>query len=274
MNRKALLGYVFYGVAVTVFFLYWLFPSAILERTLQTMAEDRYGLTLSVERASLTVPPGLRMARGAVAIPGRPDLVMEFRDIVIRPRMMDLARGKLAFAYHCRSHGGTLQGAVSFSNRFSMDGPMDLRAVAANVNLRQATWLGKLTGRPLEGTFRATVELRELSPGTVGGSGRLDLSLESGSFFLQEPFMGFDKFAYDRIEIKADLEESVLTVRSINLQGPDLEGTISGTVHLHTSVPNSRIALRGSASVPAMGSTFPLTLGGTLVNPRIRVGRS
>lgn len=274
MRNTPWLGYTLYGIVVTVFFAYWLFPSALLERSLERAASRWYGVDVSVESPEMTLLPGVRMAEGRVALPGRPDITITARDIVVRPKLSDLVRGKISLTYHCRSYGGQVEGSASFSNRFALSGPMNARVVVSGVNLGQARWLEILLGRRIEGTLRGFVTLGDVSPALTDGTGNLELYLERGSFELTETFMGFDRIDFDRVEMRADLAASILTVRTMLLESADMAGSINGTVNLRSHLPNSRIAFRGSASLPSLGSTLPLTLGGTLGNPRVRAGRS
>jgi len=274
MKGKALLGYTLYGIIVTVFFLYLLLPSAILERSIESFAAEQYGIVVHASAAGLTVPPGMRMERCRVSLPGRPDIMIVVQDVVVRAKLGRLLGGRLSALFHCRTYGGTLEGSAALNRRFTLTGPMDARVSASGVDLAQATWLVKLLERRVEGTLKGVVEVERITPVLTEGEGKLDMVLERGSIYMLEPFMGFERLDYDKIEIKADLVESDLTVRNITLEGPDIMGTFNGKISLHSHIPSSRMAFKGSVSLPAMGVSLPLTVGGTLADPRVRVGRS
>ena len=274
MKQKPWLGYTLYGIAVTLFFLYVLFPAAILERFFESTADRWLGLTLTVDSARLIVPPGIAMAKSEVALAGRPDLVMVARDVVLKPKLTDLVRGKLAVNFRFRSCGGGLSGTAAFSRRFACEGPMDVQMLVSDVDLSQTVWLEHFFGRQVRGVFRGSADLEGFSVAPPEGTGEVDLYLEQGSFPLPESFMGFDRIDFNQIHVRADIESSVLNVRTINFNGDGITGMLNGSVHFHRHLPSSRIAFRGSLTHPSIGGSVSLNLGGTLAQPRVRVGRS
>lgn len=274
MMKKPWLGYTLYGVVLTLLFLYGLFPSTLLERWLESVVAERYGIYLTVESAELTMPPGVRLEGSRFSFPERLDAVILLHSLSVRPKAGGLLKGKPVFAIRCEGYGGRMDGTVSFAKRFTLSEAMNFRGVVKDFDLGGAVFLANLLGRRIEGALGAIIEFSGGPANPMDGSGRIELSLARGRYHFQEAFMGLEKIEFDQVEMTADIEGRVVSVNEIRLAGSGVEGTVKGTVHLHPDLKQSRIDLRGNASVPSLERPASVIVGGTLANPTIRVGRS
>lgn len=290
-NDKKWLGYLLFGLILTVALLYYRFPSDALRDYIQSMAlRTNPPLALSVDSLELSLPIGLKLLETQVSLKHMPDKVLVRADsLLIRPKVWSLFRGKPEYRFHCVAYKGDLVGSVYVEKdgtRDFIDTEIDLR----NIHVADHAYLSQLIGRHVEGTLDGTVSYKGQRNPLADGSGQANLRLSQGRVELLQPFITLESIDFNEMEIEAGLEKQQINLSRLELKGQQLHGTLSGTITLKQELAESRLDLRGTIEPFAglfkgpggtgdtvqffkqrlKGGAFPLVIQGTVGEPKIK----
>lgn len=267
MKKKRIITYTVYTVLVTMVFLYWLFPSEVLERyIISTVAKINSTITLSIGTVTLGFPPALDMENVSLRTFRYPDSPLKADRAIVSPSIKSLLAGAPALSVRADMYDGDIKGIIGFEN--GTDVPfMKLSANGEKINVGKCSYIASLLRRTITGTLKATLTYDGTYDEIIKGNGDVDILLENGSIqFLQNMF-GFDKIDYDTIKANMTLKDRILKINEAEMVSRQLRGTLSGNIYLTPDIMKSRITLTGKADIPALGKVLTVILRGTIDNP-------
>jgi len=246
-RHKRIFGYIFYGILLLVVLLYFRFPSGAFSAYLQAKADEispRYHVLVGKVRPSL--PFGVKFLRTKVSLRGYPDKIPFFSESLrIKPEIISLVKGKSKYEFDCFAYRGEIKGYVHFTNN-RMDGPFTTSIGLQYVHLHDYGYLSTLIGRDVKGILGGTITYSGQSKLLINGVGEANLGIADGRVEILQPILGLNSVDFDELRIKMFLDKQKINVASVELEGPDLRGTLSGTISLNKDFSESTLALKGS----------------------------
>jgi type II secretion system protein N len=289
-NHRKWLGYIVFAVILSVFFLYFCFPSEAICKYLRGAAA-RFSptLALSVENIRPAFPFALRLEDTDVSVKGRPDSpVFRADSLVIMPSARVLTLRKPAFRFDCEGvYGGKIQGVIAFKT-FNLQGPFQSNMEIRSVQLGKYPCLSEWLNLDLTGVISGTVVYDCNRGDFLHGSGESELSILDSTVQLAQPFLGMEFFHFDRIDARMVLDNQRVSLDRCEFTGEQLQGKASGTIVLDVSIAESNLDLTvtleefsalvddpGVSDVVrffgqgARGGHLTINIGGTVAQPRI-----
>jgi type II secretion system protein N len=271
--NRAMVGYPLAGIAMLFLFLYLRFPGEALTDYVKAVVAARYpGVTLSIDTIRPSFPPGFAFSDITVGLRDRPDPILRADSLTIRPGGLALLGGRLAILAAAAGYGGEVRGRVEFSRPFSLEGQLTAAVDIRDLRIDKWTWLRELFARQVTGTLKGSVAFSGAAEALKNGTGTVDFTLTSGTYPLQESFLGMDKIDYSRVEGKASFRNGALKVTQLTLSGEKLRCSLKGNILLADDFQASQIDLNGTIELPLQGNKrVALTIGGTIGNPKSRI---
>ena len=78
------------------------------------------------------------------------------------------------------------------------------------------------------------------------GAGEADFRLSNGRIELQQPILSFDVVDFDDVWIKLTLKKRRIDLTHMELKGPDIYGTLTGTISIRREFMDSGLNLKGT----------------------------
>ena len=265
---KKWIGYISYGILITVVFLYYLFPSETVRNYIvSAVTNNNPGINLSIDTTKIGFPPAIRCENLAVSSKDKRDSVFKADVVKMRPAFMNLLAGRLFLLLNANVYEGNVAASVRFENRMSTEGPMEVIIGLDNINIGKCPYLRNVSNRQTDGTLKGFLRLNGEQDKIMNSTGNAEFVLVNLSIRLLKNIFGFDTLTFDRIEISMSLKNRILKMNEINFAGEQVNGTLKGNIFLQRKVAQSRLALKGNVEIPALNRKFSTFLTGTLANP-------
>lgn len=272
MKRKLLAGYIVYGILVTGLFFWWLFPAEILIDSVRSAVSARVpGLALTVEKAGLSFPPGVKLRGCTFQSKAKPSLSVILDVIEVRPVLGSVLFGDKAVLVRAKAYGGTIKARVTTPESDGGNGTVRVAAAADGIEAGKCTWIEVLAGRKFQGSVTGALAYEGTAAKPLAGSGDLSLSIEDGVIPLAGDLFGFSEIPFDTLESKATMKNRVVKIDTLNIKGPAVGGELTGRVSLREPLDRSTLALQGDVNVHALNRTMKISLTGTVEKPIPRV---
>lgn len=281
-NSRKYSLYVTYAIVVGVLFIYLLFPGEKVKDYLAFhLNETHPDLSLSIDRIRPDFPPGIRT--NGVSLYYRNSEVLGIEWASIAPKLLSLLGKKTTYAFIGRTLDGEFNGEAAILNdkdgpRFEIEGDFD------NFQISRIPALQHFSERKMTGRLSGNVIYK--GKGALGTT-RINVTLSDGELELTTPVLNLDSIAFKTLEADLVLTGERLQVKTCEITGEQMEGNLSGTIHLKKPFKESTIQLRGRLKPqPAFLSDikkiipeallprkltgrngFPVTLNGTLEEP-------
>lgn len=240
-----IVGYVLYGLAAFVIFIYVLFPYDALRRWINDSVSQG-DVRLSIARMGPTLLPGvsLRQVRLMQQSGQAPSELLHLDAVRVRPQLWPLLRGKLDayFAgtlYDGRVAGRVRQAETQGKTLWRSQARFTAVDIAKHPLVQQNAYVA-VTGR-LEGTATATMRADgELQRGEG------DFRLQPAVFAPQQAAQLLLKrdVACDTMTVKVSLAPRQWQVQNVTCEGDDVFLDMRGTVRPQPSIAKSALNLR------------------------------
>ncbi|MDP2645854.1 MAG: type II secretion system protein GspN [Desulfobacterales bacterium] len=259
--------YLIYTVAITVFFLYHLFPSdevkAHIQRSLGRLNPD---YSVRIDRIRPTFPPGLHF--NAVGLFHRNGLLLEVKKINITAKIFSLFRAQKTMSFQGSTYGGILDGVVHISKdraaqRFQVD------ARISGVQIQDISVLQKMPVKPSSGVLEATV-LLDTRP--TREPLKTNLTISDAELKLPPTFFTPGSLSFRSIRLEMALDQKTVQVRKSLISGRQIDGQFSGSVLFRNPLDKSILNLTGTIQPhPQFLANLEKTLAVNIF-PKRRVG--
>lgn len=286
---KRAIGYFLWALVLAGVLVIWRFPYQGLQRRLEAVASARLGLKFDITDMSLTIPPGLKLAKCTVRSPD-PDSkpFFEATQVHTRLKVLPLLKGNLAFTARSRAYGGSLNGSFRLAPIHNVQ-HYQLRVMGETVRLEGQAGISMVLGRTLSGEISGAIELEGDFGDLLNSTGGGKLQLVDGSCPIDSPYLKAKTL--DGLEVSTTIELSGgnLKINDCQFKGRGFQGTLSGEVKLQPSLSRSILSLAGRGeldgdliNIPAdkrrvaeaflnRGRPLPFKVRGTLAEPRLQL---
>jgi type II secretion system protein N len=250
--KKKWVGYVLYGILLTLALLIICFPSADMVSYLEaSAARMEPPLHLEVERLRPSLRLGLRLHQLELALKDEPEKTLfQADDMFLRPGLWSLLKNSLKCHIDCDAYGGKIKGTIQFKER-QTSSPFDTVAALREINMDQIPYLQELIGRTITGVLSGTVNYSGQYNLPLDGAGNADLTMSNGEvqLFAPIPFLDIEQLAFEKMALSLALKKRLLRLTQLNFEGDQLQGSLTGTIRLRDQLSKSRLDLRGKVSL-------------------------
>jgi type II secretion system protein N len=268
MRTRNWIGYALYGFLVTILFLYWCFPTALLQNYIvSSAAEVNPNIVLSVGDTGITFPPALKIEDLVVRLRQKTGATLEADSITVRPSLRNFLSRRSLFLIMASLYDGSMLAHVNFENHVGRESPVSIDLTLESTNIGKCSYIRGASGRQIEGLLTGSATFDGQWINALNGAGNAVFSLRNGSVRLLKPVFGFDRVAFDTLEGSMDLKNRVLKINTINVAGKQINGSLKGTIFLHKDITRSTLALTGNLEIPGMNRNLSVSLRGTIANP-------
>ncbi|CAN2042841.1 putative Type II secretion system protein GspN [Candidatus Magnetomoraceae bacterium gMMP-15] len=242
-NYKKILGYFLFVVLVTLFFLYYHFPSDMvgeyINKKLKQAAPD---LTILIENFEPALfPPGIVLNN--VKVDNDSGRVFESNRVKIRPKLTSLFHAKTILYFNSQNYSGILDGDLGFMQN-NPDFPINLNANWKDINISEINMVRNLNYK-INGTTNGILTYNGPKNQIINGNSEANFIILKSTIELSEPFLNMiEKIQLESIKAKFALKDKILNLKQCIIKG-DLEGSISGTISMNIPFNTSRLKIKG-----------------------------
>ena len=231
-STKKNLLYTAYIIGITVFFLWYLFPSDTLKNYLAyRLSQGNPDLTVTIDRISPVLPPGLKLHE--VDISHQDKASIEIENLKIMPGLGSLFSDTVTVDFKGRVYEGSLSGRAEISDNPKGSG-IKIDGNIAGVQVQQISALQQLSDHEISGrldgkfVYAAENQNRKLSGTLTMTNCRLELAT---AVFNQK------LFEFKKIDADLTLQDKNLVINGISANGNQLDLKIAGRINLTASDP-------------------------------------
>jgi type II secretion system protein N len=243
-TKKRLL-YSAYIISVTVFFLYYLFPSEDAKEYILFYANKAVpDVKVAVKNVEPAFPPGLLLRQVTIYYQGKP--VMESEKLKVVPGILSLLKRELSVYFKSSLYSGVVKGRFNVpltkSNRLFVTADIEDIQLSSMMPMIKELIPHKLTG-DLKGAI--TYEREENSR---HASAESDLQLVDCGIEFASPLYGVDSIRFKEIDAGFVLKGSRLKVERVTGNGDDMDADISGSIVIMNKMDKSILNIDGDIS--------------------------
>jgi type II secretion system protein N len=290
-KNKKWFGYIFFCIIVAGSLLYYRFPSDALRDYLTITAHNlNNSTTLSIGQIKPSLPFGLKFGQTELILKDKPSIKLFRADsLFVKPDPWAFFKGKSKYCFECLTYGGDVRGCVNFKKN-SMETPFDTEIELKNMQIAKHEHIKDLIGIQMDGILSATIFYKGQHKNLMDGTGGANLKLLDGKVELLVPILSLESIEFDEITSDMVLEKQTIHLKRLELIGPLLRGTLSGTIQLKKEFLKSPLNLKGTIepftsffkSVGSVSNTVSFfkqrlkkgalnfIIHGTLTEPKIR----
>jgi type II secretion system protein N len=246
-EKKRWIGYVLYGILLTLVLLYVRFPSEMLRDYILEMSDQMQPeVHLSIDTVSPSFPFTLQIHDARIALKENVQKILfQADDVFIRPRFASLWREGYAFDFQCLAYKGELTGNIRFEEAL-MGNPFDMALEINGIQLDDTLNLKETLGFPITGVFNGTITYAAKGRFPGASTGDADIQALDCRLGLTQPILGLNALEFNEITAKLALDRQILQVKDIQLKGREMNGSLSGKVIMRRDIMVSRLDLRGT----------------------------
>ena len=282
ISRKTI-GYAAYFVGITVFFLYYLFPSeavkGYVKYRLSSVSPD---VDISIKDISPVIPPGIKLHDVGIS---RDNLALiDLESIKITPGLLSLFTDRKTARFRGRVHDGTVEGRVEI-NSHNDQHTEKIEGTISGVQVQEIPALGYLTPHQISGNLGGDFSIARTGPGESMNS---RLTLSECRIDFDQPVVGQSSLTFKTVAADLLMEGGRLVIKKCSARGSDLDADITGTIAMNSAGRRNALNLNGAVtphhaflakienSIPADflrqnksgGQAISFTIGGTMETPQ------
>jgi type II secretion system protein N len=265
--KKRALWYVSYGIAVSIVFLYLLFPADLVKNKIEAAALSQ-NIILKVGALRPSLPLGIRFNNFSVSSTDGRDVFFQGETIDLQAGLLSFLRKTSSVNFGGKAYGGDFTGHIGFASSTKTFPPADASLTFQKIDLGRYPLISNELGKAVSGKVKGSLSLTNSKESNARMAGSLTLFLVKGSYSLTEPFLGVSRIEIDHGEIRAQLKNGVLKLEKMEMFGPQINCLLKGEITLADDMKNSQLNLNGTMEILGKSKMKTnLTIGGTLANP-------
>jgi len=244
-KNKNWLRYAAYVVLITVILLYSLFPSDSVEELLDSsVSRINPEFNFKADTIRPWIPAGLRINSGKIYLGNNPEAALFKSDsFYIGPHILKLLKGEYNVDLEGRAYNGEMSGTLHLTGTDrDIAGEITFRDLA----LDEYDYLAEKFKHKVTGRLSGEIIYSNESADAAGGSGSIDLRLSDGRLQFQAPVFNIASLDLQSIKLEAKLNRREITIIKAELQGPEVNGSMTGSIKLQKNVRQSQLNLRGT----------------------------
>jgi len=282
-NTRKWLPYFLFILAVTAFFIYYLFPTDKIKDYITFHLNKTYpGIHITVDYVKPAFPPGLKLYN--VNFFHAPNPLFTVDQIKIAPGLLSLFRSKVIFFFKGRPYTGVLEGKGEFTKHrpeVMIDGKL------SGIQIKEISAIKDFTGRNISGVLDGNFTYRNQKES--GDHLKAELVISDGQLELATPLLQMESIPFKKIATDLVMKNMNLQIKKCIMNGDQMDGRISGSVSLKNTPGQSYLKLSGRIKphplfIETLGNDLPANLlpkeifgkngfririYGTLDNPRL-----
>lgn len=288
-KKRPWLAYTLYALVLTLALLYLLFPSQQVKDFLQAKAENSsFPLHISIGEVSPSLAFGLHLRGTEFSSQTAPDKILFRADrLFVRPGVWTFLQGAFKVCFDGLINDGSLEGCIRFDEDNS-EAPFSASATLEDIHVGKFEGLNDLMGRHIEGSLEGRLSYDGEIESLTEGAGEADLRLFNSRIELRRPVLSFDVLEFSEVSIRLTLKNRKIKLTHVEVKGPNIYGTLSGTISVRREFLDSNLDLKGtvdpsegffegsegaSVTIPLLvqnsgGGPIPFAIRGTFKKPR------
>ena len=247
LKHRKWVGYIGYCVFVTAGFLYYLFPSDAVRDYLKVRARNlNPPLMVSIDRIKPWPLCSLRFGHTEISFLDKANKKLFRADsLVLRPGVGSFIKGDHSWCFRCVAYGGRIKGCANF-NHDDRASPLNAEIEFDTIRIGTCEYLKDLIGRNVDGILFGTVSYRGQRERLLNGAGEANFKFLNGRIELLSPILTLESIEYNEVAINVALKRGTVNLTRLELEGPLLKGTLSGSIRLTEELAKSSLDLRGT----------------------------
>jgi type II secretion system protein N len=224
---KISLLYVVYILAITGFFLYYLFPSDTLKTYLAyRLSQGNPDITVTIDRVSPFIPPGINLHD--VGIVHKNKTVVDLASLKIMPGILSLFSDKSTLNFKGRINAGTFSGRAELDDnsggqKVKCDGRI------SGIQVRGIPALQRLPADKISGVLNGNFTYTTAGPNrSLEGK----LTLSQCRIELKKDVFNLKSLEFRDIDADLMLNNDTLTIKHTSAKGNQLDANLTGTIAL------------------------------------------
>ncbi|MBN1663821.1 MAG: type II secretion system protein GspN [Deltaproteobacteria bacterium] len=271
--NKKILGYVVFGIAVVIAFLYLRFPGKVIgDYIIAAVSANNPDAVLTIGAVKPYFPPGVKFLNIAYGSKQNPGATLRVDDLTARLSLISLLKGKTALLLNGNVYGGTLKGRCEYAKFLSLSKLIKYEIRVSDVGLDRFAYAKGTFNRNITGKLNGSFVYHRSYDRVGEGSGTAEFTIVNGSYQLLSNLLGFDSIDFSRIEGRLSMKGDALKVEKIGLSGAKFNCSLKGEVALDKNIDSSSLTITGAVEVAGMGGRkIGVAVGGILKNPTVRL---
>lgn len=240
-------GYIFFCIIIAAGLLYYRFPSDTLKDYLQITAKKLHSsVTLSIGQIKPSLAFGLTLKQSELSNKDNPAKKLFRADsLFIKPDGWAYLKGKKKYYFKCSAYKGDIKGYVNIKKN-SAAIPFDTEIELRDIDLAKHEQLKSLTGWQVDGILSASIFFTGEYKNLIDGNGEVRLKLVDGTIDLSVPILTIGTVAFQEIKGDMTLKRQMINLKHLELEGPLMKSSITGTISLKKKFEKSILNLKGT----------------------------
>ena len=241
-NKKLILFYITWGMLSTLFFIYILFPQALLKEVVtQAVQSQNKDITLSFDTVTPILPPGLRMSDVNVAYTGTP--LFQANHIDVKPGLVSLVTEKKKVGITADALGGFWEADIGYKAA-SGTTELDVFADIKEVHLEELPVRDLLFGYGVQGLLSLKGEGNMLN--RLIKTGNCQMMMTDVVVDINNRLPGLKSLTFQKIDMQAEIRDNRLELTKGDISGKEANGTLSGFITIKFPFSRSILDIRGT----------------------------
>lgn len=239
-NTRKWLPYFLFILAVTAFFIYFLFPSDKIKNLITVHFNKTCpGINIAVDYVKPAFPPGLRLYN--VNFYHTHDPLFRMEQIKITPGLLSLFRSKIIFCFKGSAYTGILEG----KGEFTENGPeVMIDGKLSGIRIKKISAIKDFIGRNISGVLDGNFTYRNQKES--GDNLKTEFVISNGQLELLTPLFQLESLPFKKITAELAIKNMNLQIKKCIIHGDQMDGSISGFVTLKNPPGQSYLKLSGT----------------------------
>ncbi len=257
-SKKTWLLYSIYIIAITAFFIFYLFPSDKLKNYITYKLNSHHpDINVKIDKVKLSFPLSLRIDN--VTLYHLNDSWLDAEQIKIVPDLLSLFSAQKIFFFKGKTYEGSLEGRGKFT-RNTPTGNVVIDAKLSRIQIKQVDAIQNLTGLKISGVLDGNFTYSEVEKSE--GHIKADLIISDCTIEPLTPLLNLDRITFKKIEADFSIKNQKLQFKRCTFKGNQMDGNIAGSVTLNRPIGKSVLKLTGTIKphqvfLAKLGKDFP-----------------
>lgn len=239
-SKKTLL-YTAYIIGITVFFLYYLFPSeAVKDYVAYKMSRANPAISVTIDHVSPVLPPGIKLHDVGIAHGNK--ALIDLDSVKITPGLLSFFSSTKTARFRARVNAGTVQGWAEVDSRGDQH-TEKIEGTISGVQVQGIPALQRLSAHKISGNLGGDFMIVGTGPNrSITGK----LTLSDCRIDFDQPVIGLSSLEFSNIDADLVLHKGTLVIKKCSARGNQLDADISGTIALNRGGHQNALNLNGS----------------------------
>ena len=242
INTKKWLGYAIFIIALTAFFLYYLFPSETAENYIAiNVQKANPDLKITINQINPTFPPGLKFRD--VSLYYLNNSLLDAELVKVTPQIISLIRPKTTFFFKGKFYQGITEGKVDIFgiNPYSQ---IIIEAILSGIQIKDIHAIQNLSDFKISGILAGKVTYNKNKKQDQIISA--DLNISDSKLDYTIPILDSNSITFRTIKIDIECNKMRLILNKCIMKGNQIDASISGLIATKNPLGKSVLNLTGT----------------------------